>query len=135
MGDTLRIPRRDVAPEIADSRARRRPTFGRRVWVRENLRDFWTGFGTCRYGAESRCLRASMARAGSGARRRIIREEGGGGLAFFAQGITPFALSMASREARSRPCGPAAPIDSLRCGVRRPARAIPPGSTPSGVQP
>jgi len=36
----------------------------------------------------------------------------GGGLAVSAQGITPVLLSMASRVARSRPCGPATPIDS-----------------------
>jgi hypothetical protein len=30
----------------------------------------------------------------------------------FAQRITRFSLSMASREARSRPFGPASPIDS-----------------------
>jgi hypothetical protein len=34
-----------------------------------------------------------------------------GGLAVFAQRITRFSPSMASRETRSRPCGPAAPID------------------------
>ena len=34
-----------------------------------------------------------------------------GGLAVFAQGITPFSPSMAAREARLRPCGPASPID------------------------
>jgi len=38
-----------------------------------------------------------------------------GGLAESLQGITPALLSMASREARSRPCGPAMPIDS--CGA------------------
>ena len=64
-----------------------------------------------RHGAGSQCARASVAGARAGARCPIVREEGGGGLAFFAQGITPFSLSMASREARSRPCGPASPID------------------------
>ena len=32
---------------------------------------------------------------------------GGGGLAVSAQGITPFSPSMAARETRLRPCGPA----------------------------
>jgi hypothetical protein len=45
-----------------------------------------------------------------------LRKDGGGecrgkgGLAGFAQGITPFSPSMAAREARLRPFGPARPL-------------------------
>jgi hypothetical protein len=39
--------------------------------------------------------------------RGVRDEEEEGGLAGVAQGITPFSPSMAAREARLRPCGPA----------------------------
>jgi hypothetical protein len=45
-------------------------------------------------------------------RGRSFEANGGewGGLAGFAQGITPFSPSMAAREARLRPSGPASPL-------------------------
>src|SRR5207237_209130 len=57
----------------------------------------------------------------------------GGGLAVSAQGITPVLLSMASRVARSRPCGPATPID--RCAAACGALRWPPAGrgAPSGA--
>ena len=173
MGDTVRTPRRDVAPEVADSRGRPKPerSFCRKVpeyspmagfaltaagwnprWVRPVTAtiDCWMAIGAATRsrchadglltiaipalsvsepptglrvviiwvgspspnGAGSQCPRASVAGARAGARCPIVREEGGGGLAVFAQGITPFSPSMAAREARLRPCGPASPIDS-----------------------